>query len=188
MLSRWRRSVDPDVRRSVEEGALIVRAAVVVAVANAIIVRGVGEQRPFDEGVARQRVRDELRHLADEQEEEARRLRRTRRVAHRSYGQSQHQFDYRVEDADALRRRERAAALLAVDLRAASEDDAYLDGVLAAARRRAADDVGAAAVTKLGNVRPPDADYEQERAERLRQLREVDLAGLGDATPGDAPG
>jgi len=195
VLGRRRRAVDPEVRRSVDEGALIVRAAVTVAVANAIIVRGVGEQRAFDEDVARQRVRDELRRLAAEQDDEARRMRRTRRVAHRSYGQSQHQFDYRPEDADALRRRQRSAALLADELRAASEDEGYLDGVLDAARRRAADDVGAAAVTKLGNVRPPDAGYAAEREERLRQLREVDLAALlrgpgdaGEAGPGDHGG
>ena len=189
MLGRRARRVDPEVRRSVDEGALIVRAAVTVAVANAIVVRGVGAGRPFDVAVARDRVRDELLRVADEQEAEARRMRRVRRAAHRSYGRSQHQFDYRVEDAALLRRRERTSTLLAEELRAASRDPGQLDAIVDAGRRRAADDVGAAAVDKLGHVRPPDARYDAEREERLRTFREVDLGALlggrpGYATPG----
>jgi hypothetical protein len=174
------RSADPTpLERAVDEGFLIVRAAAVVAVANSIIVRALQERLPFDADVATATTRDELARLEGEQRDGIARLKTLRRRTHRSYGQSRHQFDYRVDDIDALRLREATHRELAVRIARSAADDAFVDDLVAAARSRAWDDVGSTVVDRLGWAAAPAPDYDEGRDERIRGLVDEDLAGLG---------
>jgi hypothetical protein len=173
------RRADPSpLERAVDEGFLIIRASLVVATANQVIRRALQERLPFDEAVATGFVREEIGRLTDEQLEGARRLRRVRRRTHRSYGQSQHQFDYRVDDIDALRLREATHKALVKELGRVGRDDAFVAAVVDAARARAWDDVGSTVVDRIGWAAAPAPGYDDGRDERLRDLLEIDLAGL----------
>jgi hypothetical protein len=181
------RRADPSpLERAVDEGFLIIRASLVVATANQVIRRALQERLPFDEAVATGFVREEIGRLTDEQLEGARRLRRVRRRTHRSYGQSQHQFDYRVDDIDALRLREATHKALVKELGRVGRDDAFVAAVVDAARARAWDDVGSTVVDRIGWAAAPAPGYDDGRDERLRDLLEIDLAGL--AGRGDRQG
>ncbi|QNE44981.1 hypothetical protein F1C15_15195 [Frigoribacterium sp. NBH87] len=175
------RRADPSpLERAVDEGFLIIRASLVVATANQVIRRALQERLPFDEEVATGFVRAEIDRLTEEQLEGARRLRRVRRRTHRSYGQSQHQFDYRVDDVDALRLREATHKALVKELGRAGRDDAFVAAVVDAARARAWDDVGSTVVDRIGWAAAPAPGYDEGRDERLRDLLDIDLAGLAE--------
>jgi hypothetical protein len=176
-----RRAERTALERAVDEGLLIVRAALVVAVTNQIIRRALQERLPFDEDVATRVTRDEMDRLTAEQTSAAVRVRRLRRMTGRSYGQSRHQFDYRPEDADALKLREAASKGVARALAARREDDDFVAEVVADARSRAWDDVGQTVVDRLGWAARPADDYDDGRHERLRDLVEGDLAALRES-------
>ncbi|NRD25640.1 hypothetical protein [Frigoribacterium sp. VKM Ac-2836] len=173
-----RRAERTALERAVDEGLLIVRSALVVAVTNHIIRRALQEHLPFDEAVATEAARDEIDRLIAEQTAAAVRVRRLRRMTGRSYGQSRHQFDYRPEDVDALKLREAASKGVARALATRRDDDDFVAEVVAAARSRAWDDVGQTVVDRLGWAARPDDDYDDGRPERLRDLVEGDLAAL----------
>lgn len=176
-----RRAERTALERAVDEGLLIVRSALVVAVTNQIIRRALQEHLPFDEAVATRVTRDEIDRLTAEQAAAAVRVRRLRRMTGRSYGQSRHQFDYRPEDVDALKLREAASKGVARALAARRDDDDFVAEIVAAARSRAWDDVGQTVVDRLGWAARPDDDYDDGRHERLRDLVEGDLAALREA-------
>ncbi|KQO46768.1 MULTISPECIES: hypothetical protein [unclassified Frigoribacterium] len=176
-----RRAERTALERAVDEGLLIVRSALVVAVTNQIIRRALQEHLPFDEAVATRVTRDEIDRLTAEQAAAAVRVRRLRRMTGRSYGQSRHQFDYRPEDVDALKLREAASKGVARALASRRDDADFVAEVVAAARSRAWDDVGQTVVDRLGWAARPDDDYDDGRHERLRDLVEGDLAALREA-------
>ena len=181
------RRADPSpLERAVDEGYLIIRASLVVATKNQVIRRALQEKLPFDEEVAARFVREEIARLVEEQLEGARRLRRLRRRTHRSYGQSQHQFDYRVDDLDALRLREATHKALVKRLAHVGRDDGFVARVVDAARLRAWDEVGSTVVDRIGWAAAPAPGYDEGRDERLRALLDDDLAALsGRAVEGD---
>jgi hypothetical protein len=176
-----RRAERTALERAVDEGLLIVRSALVVAVTNQIIRRALQERLPFDEAVATRVTRDEIDRLTAEQAAAAVRVRRLRRMTGRSYGQSRHQFDYRPEDVDALKLREAASKGVARALASRRDDDDFVAEVVAAARSRAWDDVGQTVVDRLGWAARPEDGYDDGRDERLRDLVEGDLAALREA-------
>lgn len=137
------------------------RAAAVVAVANTIILRALQEHLPFDDDVATAAARDELARLEAEQREGVARLKTLRRRTHRSYGQSRHQFDYRVDDIDALRLREATHKELAARIAQSAADDGFVATLVAAARARAWDDVGSTVVDRLRWAASPLPDYDE---------------------------
>lgn len=173
------RRADPTpLERAVDDGFLIVRAAAVVAVANTVIVRALQEHLPFDDDVATMAARDELARLEAEQREGVARLKTLRRRTHRSYGRSRHQFDYRVDDIDALRLREATHKELAARIAQSAADDDFVASLVAAARARAWDDVGSTVVDRLGWAASPLPDYDEGRDERIRTLVDEDIAAL----------
>ena len=173
-----RRAERSALERSVDEGLLIVRSALVVSATNHVIRRALQEALPFDEDVATQVVRDDMERLAEQQLAGAARVRRLRRQTGRAYGQSRHQFDYRTDDAGALKLREATAKALAAELTRRRDDDAFVGGVVEAARSRAWDDVGSTVVDRLGWAASPAPGYDDGRDERIRGLVEGDLADL----------
>jgi len=173
-----RRAERTALERSVDEGLLIVRSALVVSATNHVIRRALQEALPFDADVATQAVRDDMDRLAEQQLAGAARVRRLRRQTGRAYGQSRHQFDYRTDDAGALKLREATAKALAAELTRRRDDDAFVSGVVEAARSRAWDDVGSTVVDRLGWAASPAPGYDDGRDERIRGLVEGDLADL----------
>jgi len=173
---------DPEViARAADEGVLIARAASVVAVANRIIVRALRADEPFDLPRTRMIAQHELYRIAEEQMLEAERMEDARDVALRTEGTGTHQFDYRRGDAEALALRAAIYSRVAEQLIRLSADDAYVESVVDAARERAWNDVGSAVITRLGERIALDADYDSERATRLRRLA-ADLTGMAPAS------
>lgn len=177
-------TVDPSlVEGAIADGVLIARSAASIAVANRIIVRALREQQEFDRDETRAAVVDELGRLVTEQRDLAQRMVETRTQALKSRGRSRHQFDYRVEDNNALASRETIYTTIASRLDALSRDPAYVDEVVTAARDRAWNDIGGAIMSHVREVVVPDTDYGSHRDERLKLLLDVDLAALTANAP-----
>lgn len=174
-------SIDPVVvEGAVADGLLIARSAATIAVANSIIVRALREREAFDHDETAAAVRAELAHLAREQEDLATRMVETRTKALKSRGRSRHQFDYRPDDNSALASRETIYTAIAAGLDQLAGDAAYVDDIVLAARDRAWNDIGSAALSQASAVVVPDGDYDSLRDERLRDLLEIDLKKLTD--------
>jgi hypothetical protein len=173
------KSVDPDeLRRSVDEGLLIAKSAVTVAVANRIILNALQRDEQFDADEVAGQTREELERMASEQAADAARMREVRAKAQKQKGRSRHQHDYRRGDDLKLRTREATYEELAEELRARKTDDAWVDGIVVAARERAWDDIGETVVGRLGWAQRPTADYEVGRDDRLRAMLDEDFAAL----------
>ncbi|GAA4681294.1 hypothetical protein [Frondihabitans cladoniiphilus] len=184
-MKKSKRSAEPDpidpevVRVAVADGLLIARSAATIGVANRIIMRALREQEPFDRGETSAAARDELGRLASEQEELAERMIDTRSRALKSRGRSKHQFDYRPDDNSALALRQTIYSTIGTELRALTEDEGYIFDIVTSARDRAWNDIGSAVVSQVSAAEvKPDGDYDSLRDERIRQLLDVDLAGL----------
>jgi hypothetical protein len=175
-----RRAERSALERSVDEGLLIIRSALVVSATNHVIRRALQEALPFDEAVATQVVRDDMTRLAEQQRAGAARVRRLRRQTGRAYGQSRH--------AGALKLREATAKALSDELVRRRDDDAFVGGVVDAARSRAWDDVGSTVVDRLGWAASPAPGYDDGREERIRGLVEDDLAALLRSAGAEGPG
>jgi hypothetical protein len=187
------RPIDPaELRRSVDEGFLIAKFAVTIAVANHIIRNALQQHETFDADAVAQVTRDELLRMAAEQTEGAERMRDIRAQAQKAKGRSKHQHDYRRGDDLKLRTREATYVELADAMTKGVDDRTFIDGIVIAARERAWDDIGATVVGRLGWAQRPTEGYEIGRDERLQQMLDEDFAALvaehrGDEqqTPGD---
>jgi hypothetical protein len=178
-----------ELRHSVDEGFLIAKSALTVAVANRIILDALQEHETFDEARVAEAVRAELSRLAEEQRQEAERMRQTHAKAQTQKGRSRHQHDYRRGDDLALRTREASYTELARRLDASREDGDFINRVILRARQRAWDDIGGTVIDRLGWAQRPTADYEVGRDERLQLMLDEDFAALlrerGDYVPDD---
>jgi hypothetical protein len=172
-------TVDPAVVEvAVADGLLIARAAATVTVANRIIVHALRDQAAFDHDETGTAVKEEITHLADEQENLASRMVETRGKALKSRGRSRHQFDYRPDDNEALALRQTISSTVAAELRTLRDDTGYIDDIVLAARDRAWNDIGSAIMSQVNSIVVPDRDYSTKRGERIRELLDVDLAAL----------
>ncbi|PZE58825.1 hypothetical protein DEJ24_09220 [Curtobacterium sp. MCPF17_001] len=184
-----------ELKRAVDEGFLIARAAVTVAVANRIITNALRDQGYFDHALIADAARQELHRMAEEQRGDAERMREIRVRSSKQGGRSQHQHDYRRGDDLKLRTREATYEELARRLDARRDDQHFVDGIVLAARARAWDDIGTTVVGRLGWAQRPADDYEVGRDERLQQLLDEDFAtlvaehrvGSGTAVGADEP-
>jgi hypothetical protein len=173
------KTVDPEeLRRSVEEGLLIAKSAVTIAVANRIILNALQRDEQFDPAGVAAQTREELDRMASEQTADAERMQEIRAKAQKQKGRSRHQHDYRRGDDLKLRTREATYRELAAELTARKADDAFVDGIVVAARERAWDDIGGTVVGRLGWAQRPTADYEIGRDERLQAMLDEDFAAL----------
>lgn len=163
---------------TVEEGMLIARLALVLSLANRLIVRALHEGADFDREAAAEAARDEVDLLIQEHRRDADRMARTRAKASRAFGISRHQHDYRPEDDLPLQRRELSYTMLADELEKLRDDEDALAPIIEDARDRAWNDIGQAVLNRLRGLGPVDENYDAERHERLWLLREVDLREL----------
>lgn len=167
-----------ELKRAVDEGFLIAKAAIVVAVANRIITNALRDEGYFDHALIADAARQELHRMAEEQRGDAARMREIRATSSKQKGRSRHQHDYRRGDDHALRTREATYEELAALLDRRRDDQKFVDGIVLQARARAWDDIGTTVVGRLGWAQRPTDDYEIGRDERLQQMLDEDFATL----------
>jgi hypothetical protein len=167
-----------ELKRAVDEGFLIAKAAIVVAVANRIITNALRDQGYFDHALVADAARQELHRMAEEQRGDAARMREIRATSSKQKGRSRHQHDYRRGDDLKLRTREATYEQLAEQLDRRRDDQKFVDGIVLQARARAWDDIGTTVVGRLGWAQRPTDDYEVGRDERLQQMLDEDFATL----------
>ncbi|MBT2502069.1 hypothetical protein [Curtobacterium sp. ISL-83] len=177
-----------ELKRAVDEGFLIAKAAVTIAVANRIITNALRDQGYFDHAVMADATRQELHRMAEEQRGDAERVREIRSKSSKQTGRSRHQHDYRRGDDLKLRTREATYEQLATMLDRRRDDQKFVDGIVLAARARAWDDIGTTVVGRLGWAQRPADDYEVGRDDRLQQLLDEDFATLLAEHPVDPHG
>lgn len=167
--------------QALEEGLLIARHGVTLAVRNRLIVRALRENEPFDDAVSARIVDEELKRAADEQREYANAARALKAAAGRSFGIADHAHDYHLVDTATLERRHLLYAALADSLESWRKDNTVVAAIGETARTDAWNDIGdnvvSRLVTRMSSV-ADDPDYHLRRPERLRQLLEEDLAAL----------
>lgn len=167
-----------ELKRAVDEGFLIAKAAVTIAVGNRIITNALRDQGYFDHALIAEAAREELHRMAEEQRGDAARMREIRSTSSKSKGRSRHQHDYRRGDDLKLRTREATYEQLATMLDKRRDDQHFVDGIVLAARARAWDDIGTTVVGRLGWAQRPADDYEIGRDDRLQQMLDEDFATL----------
>jgi len=182
-----------ELKRAVDEGFLIAKAAVTIAVGNRIITNALRDQGYFDHALIAEVAREELHRMAEEQRGDAERMRDIRSKSSKQKGRSRHQHDYRRGDDLKLRTREATYEKLAEMLDKRREDQGFVDGIVLQARARAWDDIGTTVVGRLGWAQRPADDYEIGRDDRLQQMLDEDFAALlaehpvGAGTPAATP-
>ena len=167
--------------QALDEGLLIARHGVALAVRNRLILRALQENEAFDDDVTARMVDEELREAAEEQRENADGAEALRAVAVRSGGIADHAHDYHRIDIAMLERRQALYAALADSLESSRHDDAFVAAIAERARTDAWKDIGDNVMSRLETRIPSasdDPDYESKRPERLRLLLEEDLASL----------
>jgi hypothetical protein len=167
-----------ELKRAVDEGFLIAKAAVTIAVANRIITNALRDEGYFDHALIAGVAREELRRMADEQRGDAERMRDIRAKSSKQKGRSRHQHDYRRGDDLKLRTREAPYEELARQLDKRAEETGFVDGIVLTARARAWDDIGTTVVGRLGWAQAPGEGYEIGRDDRVQQLLDEDFAAL----------
>jgi hypothetical protein len=170
------------VQRAVDEGLLLARFAVVMDVKNHIIVGALRHDEPFDAESTGREVTQSLIRLADEQSNYAQRVTEVlRERAARARGSVKHEHDYHPEDLASLDLRHAVYSRVAERLRLLADDHEYVAEIVETARQDAWGELGGAVETRLDRLPKPlvkTADYERNRARRIRTLVEVDLAAL----------
>lgn len=175
------RPIDPEeLRRAVDEGFLIARSAITIAVANRIIMNALQDHATFDAEAVAETAREELARMAAEQVADAERMRELRAMAQKAKGRSKHQHDYKRGDDHRLGMREATFEELARLLEERRGDRAFVDRLVIAARERAWNDIGGTVVGRLGWAARPADDYDIGREERIQQLLDEDFAALVD--------
>lgn len=167
-----------ELKRAVDEGFLIAKAAITIAVGNRIITNALRDQGYFDHALIAEAAREELHRMAEEQRGDAARMRAIRSTSSKTKGRSRHQHDYRRGDDLKLRTREATYEQLATMLDKRRDDQHFVDGIVLAARARAWDDIGTTVVGRLGWAQRPADDYEIGRDDRLQQMLDEDFATL----------
>ena len=149
------------IERVVEEGVLIARNAVRMAVKNRIIVDAARDHLDFDDGALAGLVHVEFDQLAEQAEHLLRGSHTDRNRA--------------VQEG------------LAEGLRQASMDGELISAIIDEARELAWSEIGTAIIAKLRVAYLPkeDPSYEAERKRRLRELRTINLADLQAAVKGE---
>lgn len=162
----------------VDEGLMIARSALRLAIKNHLIIRAVRDRADFDPEDVRAALRDEVRSLVREREADAEHLEALRVRARKRKGRARHQNDYRQADVELLRLRERIDRALASRLVDLADDDAFFQEIVGAAREQAMDEILQASMW------PPEAvvddRYRIARRARMESVKR-DLLELADA-------
>lgn len=167
--------------QAIDEGHLLADRAARLEVRNRIEVETIGRGRDFDPEEFRGDAVAVLQQLADEQDAVAARLDVERRIASGRDGYAASEHDYQRSDRRNLRRRAKAARLLAAELRAYAADDTRVIDLVERARQEAWRDVAGQVQKKLRiYAAPPEFDEDPGRHDRLMDLA-AELAAEVDA-------
>lgn len=173
----------PPLKRIVDDGLLIAISAVRMAVKNDIIVGALGEHIDYDPARYAATAKNELRRLARQNEEYARRVSRLRKVLTRARRRSA-LTDGKRRDIGQLALRRRVNKKLAVALHTVANDRRHVARIVERARDAASDEISDAVTTRLIRLAIDwrDPEYEQRRAARTEMFVHVDLALLRSAS------
>ncbi len=169
----------------VADGVLISLGAVRLSAKNRVIMSAVRDRLDFDEEGLADFVRAELRRLADENDETAERVDEVSQDAQLAPGIA---LDVAVTMRDAHRRRPEVHRALAETLRADAADDDRVTALVADAAEAATAEITRALALKVtAQDFGRDTDYLTERAGRIQEFLDADLAELrrsvDDRTP-----
>lgn len=175
-------ATEPSVEETISEGAMLAAAAIRMAVINQAVTRIFRDKESLELEWFQSAVREQLQSLADEKKADAKRLKKEIKSAASNPGRAEHEHDYRWADVKPLRRRRKVLTGLASYLIQLSYDDDYVTAQAQQSKKRTYDEAQEAIATQtLRAVRPDVFMTEEERAERLDQLR-LDLTA-SIATP-----
>lgn len=163
----------------VEEGLLIARSALRLAIKNHIIVRALRDRADFDDVELHRALRDEVQALASERAADAERLEDAGDVARTRKGRARHQTDYRQADVELLRLREQIDRVLAQRLLDLGEDEVFVREIVDEARDAAMTEILQAGLWPVDTV--VDDRYRMARRARMESVKR-DLLKL-DASP-----
>lgn len=171
------------VERAVEEGLLIAKTALAMELKNHIIVGAIRDDQRFVESELRGFLTAEIEKLAREQAGYAARTDSWAAAATSARGPQSNVHDYRADDYGSLTKRRQTYTAMAGALTALANDTEFLTAVLASAQSQAWSEIERAILAKLeGEVRSStEKGYLRTRKERMRQVREIDLAALDAA-------
>ncbi|UFS58700.1 hypothetical protein [Subtercola endophyticus] len=173
----------PTVARAVEEGVLMSRTALTMATMNHIIIGAVRDKVDYDSAEVRRFVEAELHSLALEQAGLAEHMKNLQLEFPPMPKKSRTVADYQW-----LTQRRVTYSALSSELAQLQHDDAFLDEAVDASQKWAWSELSRAIEGQLdvtADLRS-SPDYAAEREERMRELREVDLAALIAAAELDA--
>jgi hypothetical protein len=169
----------PDPERTVDEGLLISVSAVRMAVKNDIIVGALREHYDYDPGRYADDARNELRHLARQNEEYARRVSRMAKDLASTKWRLGLTDDQR-HDLKQFALRLQVHERLTIALDAVADDDEQVARIVASAQQSASEEVSSAVSSKLIElaVDRREPDYAERRGERLEAFVLINLALL----------
>jgi hypothetical protein len=165
----------------VAEGIYVASAATRLSLKNRILVETIAGGEDFDVGRFVPVARETLLDLAEEAEQDARRVEAARKRASRRHSDSVGTHDYRSRDVRNLRKRQRQSERVAQELRNRAEHPEELRGLVEAAREAAWGDVerNIDSTLRIEAARPDlEPDYAKLREARMQSLRLVDLPRL----------
>jgi hypothetical protein len=169
------------IERVVDEGALIYLAAARMALKNRIIVAALGEHVDYDADALLEAARLELHRLVVVVRETVERLEQEPTERESAWDD-----DVVLQKREDHRRRPHVLRLIAEKLRAEALSESHLLAMVATARADAVDEMFRAITARLAaGAVEVDAEYESQRAGRIRDFIAFDL--LGGAPDEDAP-
>lgn len=160
------------VEETIAEGALLAAAAIRMAVINQAVTRIFRDKESLELDWFQHAVQEQLRALAHEKVNDAKRLKSEIKSAAQSPGRAEHEHDYRWADVKPLKLRRKVLKGLASYLVQLSHDSDYVTKQAEQSQKRAYEEAQEAIATQaLRAVRPDAFMTEEEREERLDQLR-----------------
>lgn len=166
---------------AIEDGIAIAAAAARMSVKNHILVTAIREGESFDRARVAGFAQRVLEGLADEHDRAAKHMRRQRKRAAVTIGQSLGTHDYVNRDLRNLRKRQKQYEGVAKRLKEFAGDPIQVESLVEQARDLAWYDVQANIERRLDiEARRPqnEPDYAELREQRLDELTAVDLALL----------
>jgi hypothetical protein len=168
----------------VDEGVAIATSAARLVVKNRILVDTIGGDGAFVAEHYAENARKALINLAIEAEAAVEHIEELRKSARGRFSDPRGSHDYRERDMRNLRRRQKQSAGLAAYLRALIQDDAAILELVNQARKAAWEEVQSNLHRRLfveGMRADEDPNYGAKRDERMKALKDVDLAALAKA-------
>ena len=192
MIRKWRRNRETvipyaltrDPESLVEEGLLLVTAAIRMRITNELIMRAIRHDEPFDRELLLDVARTEMATIASQKAAEAAVLEGAHARASRRSGRPAHSSDYQRDDLAALGLRRRIDEGIVEALAARSSDGEYLEHIIGQARTMAMDEMFRTRLSEL-QKRVASASQDPERAARIQGLGD-DLRRLAEERRGAA--